>query len=85
LTKKFKQKAEHNVIPTEASYNRFDDPVLTRFGESQAVALRHTFPHVPDLIMVSPLRRTLQTMLLGLSRPQIPVLLDPGQLWFFSH
>lgn len=65
-------------MPTEESYNKFHDPVLTSLGESQALALCGTFPHVPDLIVVSSLQRTLQTALLGLTKPEIPTLLDPG-------
>jgi len=56
---------------------------LTPLGETQAQALRKIFPHQPDLIVVSPLRRTLQTALIGVARPEIPILLEPG--WSASN
>jgi len=68
--------AQHNVHPSAESYNKFHDPVLTDLGRTQATALRDTFSSQPDLIAISPLRRTLETALLGLTRPEIPVVLN---------
>jgi len=68
--------AEHNVDPSPETYKKYRDPVLTELGRSQATALRNSFTQIPDLMVVSPLRRTLQTALLGLIGPDIPVVLN---------
>jgi len=65
----------HNVIQTEENYNKYQDPVLTPFGESQARSLRSSFTHKPDLIVISPMTRTIQTALLGVVSPDIPTIL----------
>jgi broad specificity phosphatase PhoE len=54
----------HNVDP---SYTRFHDPLLTPRGKQQCAELQKNFPHhqVVDLIVSSPIRRTIYTALLG--------------------
>ena len=69
--------AQHNVDPCEDSYLKYKDPVLTSLGESQARALRTSFPYKPSLVLASPLRRTIQTALLGLASSHTPLELDP--------
>ncbi|EPX75387.1 phosphoglycerate mutase family protein [Schizosaccharomyces octosporus yFS286] len=59
--------AEHNVGPDED--HRIRDPNLTQLGRSQADELREKLSQHPisfDLIVCSPMRRTLQTMEIGL-------------------
>ncbi|THV52350.1 hypothetical protein BGAL_0081g00010 [Botrytis galanthina] len=55
------------------------DPLLTPHGKTQCLRLRTQFAHLhPQHILCSPLRRTLQTALLGLSpRTRIPITVDP--------
>lgn len=69
--------AQHNVDPCPESYSKYRDPVLTRLGEAQARTLRTSFPYTPSLIQASPLRRTIQTALLGLASPRTPLELNP--------
>ncbi|KAH7062271.1 histidine phosphatase superfamily, partial [Macrophomina phaseolina] len=75
--------ALHNV---DKDYS-IPDPVLSQLGLQQCVQLRdHLRQHLPladqaELIVVSPMRRTLQTALLGLDwliEKGVPVRLDAG-------
>ena len=54
----------HNV---HDDYTRFRDPLLTPLGKQQCVELQKNFPHHQgvELIVSSPIRRTLYTSLLG--------------------
>jgi len=53
--------AQHNVLPEEEGRKIFD-PHLTELGKSQAFELSQVFrPGDVDAVIVSPLRRTLQT------------------------
>ncbi|OLL24810.1 putative phosphatase [Neolecta irregularis DAH-3] len=66
--------AEHNL--GERYY--IPDPPLTPLGESQARALHEMFDHIPiELIVSSPLLRTMQTVILGLNYDQSPVIVHP--------
>ncbi|KAA8909674.1 histidine phosphatase superfamily [Sphaerosporella brunnea] len=67
--------AEHNV--DERYYLR--DPYLTPLGEQQCMTLPARFPQEPavDLLVTSPLKRTIQTTILGFPDPiaaGVPVL-----------
>jgi broad specificity phosphatase PhoE len=59
--------AEHNV--DERYYLR--DPYLTPLGEQQCMSLPQRFPPSPpvDLLVTSPLKRTIQTTILGFPGP----------------
>ncbi|GAA5972665.1 hypothetical protein JCM21900_002365 [Sporobolomyces salmonicolor] len=66
--------AQHNVGPPPPPDHDLLDPELTSRGITQCQAIPNTYPHFfaslsPDntLIIVSPLRRTIQTLLLGFS------------------
>ncbi|KAH8674593.1 histidine phosphatase superfamily [Tricladium varicosporioides] len=75
---------EHNVAPHQPTGNsNVKDPNLTTIGRSQCHTLRETFPYHSsiEIIMSSPLRRTIQTSLTSfapaLKQKEIPVLLVP--------
>lgn len=53
--------AEHNV----GERYHLHDPLLTALGEKQAKSLLSRLPVQPGLVVASPLKRTLQTALLG--------------------
>ena len=57
-------KAVHNITPWNQGVH---DPPLTPYGEEQCLELRSTFPYHDsiDLLVCSPLQRTIQTTLLG--------------------
>ena len=57
------RQADHNAT---GNYN-LRDPYLTKLGEDQCLAIPERFPAQPpvELLATSPLRRTVQTMLLG--------------------
>ncbi|KAF2749985.1 hypothetical protein M011DRAFT_465634 [Sporormia fimetaria CBS 119925] len=75
--------ALHNV---DSDYN-LHDPPLSKLGEEQCAELRESLKNQKiaqdvELIVVSPMRRTLQTMQLGLGwlidEKKVPVLPDAG-------
>ncbi|PRP88305.1 hypothetical protein PROFUN_03414 [Planoprotostelium fungivorum] len=70
--------AEHNV----SSNWSLHDPPLTQLGEQQAKTLYERYPELceeggVDLIISSPLRRTLQTTILAYGKTGAPVLIMP--------
>ncbi|KAF2642888.1 phosphoglycerate mutase family protein-like protein [Massarina eburnea CBS 473.64] len=60
------------------------DPLLTPVGKQQCAALSSKFPHhdTVDLVVASPLRRTVQTAAYSfgptLARPEVPFILHPA-------
>jgi broad specificity phosphatase PhoE len=73
--------ALHNVNPSIEGYNKHHDPLLSKLGESQSLALRAKFQHAPDLVVVSPLQRTLQTALIAFGdfKPPVQYLVSAGE------
>lgn len=65
--------AEHNV--EQQYYIR--DPELTALGREQALALQAQFSQTPELLVTSPLKRAIETMLLAFTPSKQQIVLMP--------